>query len=472
MKPVIAIVGRPNVGKSTLFNHLTNSRDALIADMPGVTRDRQYAYADYQGFKFILVDTGGLEEYENISPEISRLVTRQSMQAASEADAVIWLVDARDGLSMMDEKLAMMLRPVCKNLYLAVNKSEGLDESAATAEFHQLGIANVQAISAKRGSGLPALLDNIRNSLPVTDTTDEPDEDIPKHLRITIIGRPNVGKSTLVNRILGEERVLTWDQPGTTRDTIHIPFTRDGNEYELVDTAGVRRRSRVTDQVEKISIIKTLEAMEQSDVIILVVDAHEQISDQDATLLGLAVDSYKALVIAINKWDGLESSERDLIKRQFDRKLGFIDYACIHCISALHGTGVGDIFKSIKKISRSVKVAPKPARLTEILNTATQQHAPPLIQGRRVKLRYAHLGGHSPLRIIIHGNQVKKLGDDYRRYLGSFYRNSLRLTGTPVLIEFRQGENPYQGKKNVLSERQKSRRKRMIRHSRKKSGKR
>lgn len=461
MLPVIAIVGRPNVGKSTLFNQLTHSRSALVADQPGITRDRQYARAGICGRQVILVDTGGLDEGDINNPVMAEGITRQSIQAVREADAVIWLLDGRDGLTLMDEKLALLLRPACKHLYLAVNKTEGLDVSLVLADFHTLGL-QPYAISALRGSGLPALLEQVCSVLPATG--EAPPVAGDDRLKITIIGRPNVGKSTLVNRILGEERVLTFDQPGTTRDSIHIPFERNKQLYELVDTAGVRRRSRIDDRVEKISVIKTLQSIEESQIIVLVVDAQETISDQDASLLGLAIDSGKALVIAVNKWDGLEDSERQRIRQLLERKLGFIDYACVHTISALHGSGVGRLFTSFSQIRKSLDVKPGTSRLTRLLQAAVEQHAPPMVRGRRIKLRYAHLGGHDPLRIIIHGNQTEQVPDSYRRYLANYFRQALKLIGTPVLIEFRQSDNPFQGRKNTLTNRQKNKRRRLVRH--------
>lgn len=464
MLPVIAIVGRPNVGKSTLFNQLSRSRDALVADQAGITRDRQYARAHICDRQVILVDTGGLDESGIIDPVMAEGITRHSLQAAHEADAVIWLLDGRDGLTMMDEKLAMRLRPVCKHLFIAINKTEGMEPSMLLADFHKLGL-EPYAISAQRGSGLPALLEHVCAVLPASESPVPVDDE--KRLRITVIGRPNVGKSTLVNRMLGEERVLTFDQPGTTRDSIHIPFERNGQKYELIDTAGVRRRSRIEDRVEKISVIKTLQAIEAAQIIVLVVDAQDTVSMQDATLLGLAVDSGKALVIAVNKWDGLSDYDRQQIQRLLDRKLGFVDYACIHTISALHGTAVGDLFTSFRQIRKSITVRPGTSRLTKLLQNAVEQHAPPMVRGRRIKLRYAHLGGHDPLRIIIHGNQTEKLPDSYRRYLANFFRQALKLVGTPVVIELKQGDNPYRGKKSTLSGRQQGKRRRPVGHNRK-----
>jgi len=443
MKPVVAIVGRPNVGKSTLFNRLTRSRDALVADRPGITRDRKYGHGEYNSKSFLLVDTGGLGEEETESTPIADQITQQSLQAVREADAVIWLVDGRTGLTAVDETLASQLRPLNRNIFVAVNKTEGLDPDIVTAEFHALGIENVHAISAKRGSGIEALMNRVFYTLPeVTGDTGVPDAS----LAIAIIGRPNVGKSTLVNRILGEERVLTFEQPGTTRDSIRIPFERQGRSYSLIDTAGVRRRTRVTDAVEKFSVIKTLLTIEECDLVILVVDARDEITEQDATLLGLAVDSGRGIVIAVNKWDGLEPSKRAQIRGQCDRKLGFIDYACIHYISALHGSGVGKLFTSVEKIRRSINVSPSTPELNKILQGIIERHPPQLVKGRRIKLRYAHLGGHKPLRIIIHGNQVKQLPGSYRRYLANSFRKEVGLVGTPVFIDLRQGENPSRNK--------------------------
>jgi GTP-binding protein len=465
MKSVIAIVGRPNVGKSTLFNFLTKSRDALVADRPGVTRDRQYGFGNYQGREFILVDTGGLGRNDKDSENISNLISDQSLLAIEEADVLIWLVDGRDGLTSEDEHLAEVLRPMCDRIFLTANKTEGLDTDIVLADFYRIGFGDPFAISAKRGTGVHKLMDEVIRQLPV----ETEDEDQTEHgLRITVLGRPNVGKSTLTNRILGEERMLTFNQPGTTRDSIAIPFERDGMPYTLIDTAGIRRRSKINDAIEKFSVVKSLQAIDSTQIVVLVLDAHEAITEQDASLLGLIVDSGKALIIAVNKWDGLEASERTRIKAQLDRKLGFIDYACIHFISALHGSGVGKLFVSINKISKSISIEPAASKVTAILQQAVQAHSPPLVHGRRIKLRYAHIGGRDPIRIIVHGNQTDRVPQSYRRYLSNLMRKELKLVGTPVLIDFKQGDNPYKDRKNILTNRQIEKRRRLMRHVKKK----
>jgi len=465
MKSVIAIVGRPNVGKSTLFNFLTKSRNALVADRPGVTRDRQYGFGNYQGREFILVDTGGLGRNDKDSENISNLISDQSLLAIEEADALIWLVDGRDGLTSEDEHLAEVLRPMCDRIFLTANKTEGLDADIVLADFYRIGFGDPFAISAKRGTGVHKLMDEVIKQLPV----ETEDENQTEHgLRITVLGRPNVGKSTLTNRILGEERMLTFNQPGTTRDSIAIPFERDGTPYTLIDTAGIRRRSKINDAIEKFSVVKSLQAIDSTQIVVLVLDAHEAITEQDASLLGLIVDSGKALIIAVNKWDGLETSERTRIKAQLDRKLGFIDYACIHFISALHGSGVGKLFVSINKISKSISIEPAASKITAILQQAVQAHSPPLVHGRRIKLRYAHIGGRDPIRIIVHGNQTDRVPQSYRRYLSNLMRKELKLVGTPVLIDFKQGDNPYKDRKNILTNRQIEKRRRLMRHVKKK----
>jgi len=464
MKSVIAIVGRPNVGKSTLFNFLTRSRNALVADRPGVTRDRQYGFGSYQGHEFILVDTGGLGRNDKDSKNISNLISDQSLRAIEEADVLIWLVDGREGLTAEDEHLAKILRPMCDNIFLSANKTEGLNTDIVLSDFHRFGFNEPSAISAKRGDGINHLMDEVIKQLPV----DSDKEGLSEHgLRITVLGRPNVGKSTLTNRILGEERMLIFDQPGTTRDSIAIPFERDGKPYTLIDTAGIRRRSKINDAIEKFSVVKSLQAIDSTQIVVLVLDAHEAVTEQDATLLGLIVDSGKALIIAVNKWDGLEISQRTRIKAQLDRKLGFIDYACVHFISALHGSGVGKLFVSINKISKSISIDPSASKVTAILQEATQAHSPPLVHGRRIKLRYAHIGGHDPIRIIVHGNQTNRVPESYRRYLANQMRKQLKLVGAPVLIEFKQGENPYKNKKNILTNRQIEKRRRLMRHVKK-----
>ena len=448
MYPVIAVIGRPNVGKSTLFNRLTGSSNALIADQPGVTRDRQYDHGQFDNCHFILVDTAGLDDADTTLPEISRNMVKQTGFAIEEADIVIWMVDGREGLTTTDEKIATRLRPDSSKIYLAVNKTEGMDPAIVISEFHALGMGMPYPISAKRGSGFQALFDDIRKDHDFNlDTETTPDD----RTRITIIGKPNVGKSTLINRIIGEDRLLTMDEPGTTRDTIEIPFQRDHLKYILIDTAGIRRRSRIRDGLEKQSVIKSIRAIDAAEIIILVLDAQSGITDQDANLLGMAMECGKALIIAVNKWDGLEKSERSRVRNMLDRKLGFIDYACIHYISALHGSGVGNLFKSVNRIEGLLKNSPSTSQLNRILYDAVSRHSPPVVRGRRIKLRYVHVGSRNPFKLVIHGNQLLELPDSYRRYLSGYFRKSLKLTGIPVLIDMKQAENPYQGKYNRKS---------------------
>lgn len=459
MLPVVAIVGRPNVGKSTLFNRLTRSRDALVADAPGLTRDRKYGTASADDRPYLVVDTGGLGDGED---PLSEQITRQSLQAAREADAVVLLVDGRQGLNAADQDVATQLRAMGKPVLVAVNKAEGLDEATVCAEFHALGLGSPLAISAAHGDGVGALEVALLQVLP-QGPEDAVDDD-PKAIRVAVLGRPNVGKSTLVNRMLGEERVVTFDEPGTTRDSIAIPFERDGQRYVLIDTAGVRRRGRVTESIERFSVIKTLQALESTQVVVLVMDGHEGITEQDASLLGLILESGRALIIAVNKWDGLAADERERIRSEVQRRLSFADFAPVHYISALHGSGVGDLFAVVRAAHRSAFAAASTAALTRTLAQAVEAHPPPLVRGRRIRLRYAHLGGHNPPTVIIHGNQVTAVPEGYRRYLEHRFIEALNLTGSPVRVIFRQGENPFQGRRNPLTPRQKAKRKRLLRH--------
>jgi len=464
MTTTIAIIGRPNVGKSTLFNRLTRTRNALVADQPGVTRDRQYGIAEYEGRNFVLIDTGGLHDINEENLTLSEFISTQALRAVEEADIVFWLVDGRSGPSSLDDTLAQELRRICTQLFLLVNKTEGLDADEVCSEFHALGAGTPLPVSAKRGSGIQALMESVIKTIPDEVAVQEK---IPDGLRISLVGRPNVGKSTLTNRILGEERMLTYAEPGTTRDSIAVSFHRQNSNYVLIDTAGIRRRSKIRDSIEKFSVVKTLEAIDRGQIIIVVIDAQEAITEQDASLIGLTADLGKSLIIAINKWDGLDADQKRRIKNQVDRKLEFAAYACIQYISALHGTGVGKLFNHIDKIGRSQALDIKSSRITEILNKAVAVHPPPLVRGRRIKLRYAHLGGHNPFRIIIHGNQTAHVPDNYLRYLSNTFRKQLKLTGTPVLISFKHSDNPYKDKRNILSKRQVEKRKRLMKHVKK-----
>jgi len=460
MLPVIALVGRPNVGKSTLFNRLTRSRDALVADYPGLTRDRQYGFGKIGPVPYLVIDTGGLAGGE---VGIDERMVEQSVRALEEADVAIVLVDGRAGLTAADEHVADLARRHAKTTWLAVNKAEGLDEDIIGSEFHALGVGRPVAISAAHGDRVTAMMDSVLE--PFEDVT-EPDAD-DEALRIAVIGRPNVGKSTLVNRLLGEERVVVFDQPGTTRDSVAIPFERDDDKYVLVDTAGIRRKARVHEAIEKFSIIKALQAIEQAQVVIAVLDAHEGVTEQDVSLLGLIVERGRALVVTINKWDGMTVEERRKVRADLDRRLPFLEFADRMEISALHGTAVGDLLPAVRRAYTAAMRDMSTRALTSELEAAVTAHPPPLVRGRRIRLRYAHQGGRNPPVIVIHGNQTERLPDAYRRYLVNRFRKAFRLKGTPVRLTFKTSDNPYKGRRNKLTPRQQRRRKRLIKHHKK-----
>jgi len=438
MKPVIAIIGRPNVGKSTLFNALTRSQDALVADTPGLTRDRIFGDGHFGGRHYILVDTGGLTDSPALLPA---LVSQQALRAAAEADAVILVADARQGLSPADSTIAEKLRRLGKRVFLALNKTEGLDPDQAAADFYALGMGQPLLIASAHGQGLEALMEAVL--APFTHELPDPSTIPAGVIRLSVIGRPNVGKSTLINRMLGEDRMLVFDQPGTTRDSVATPLRRGGQDYLLIDTAGVRRRSHVSQRIEKLSVIKALRAVERSDVALLLIDAREAVTDQDASLLGIMIERGRALVVAVNKWDGLDSSQRQRIRVEIERKLRFVGFAEIRTISALHGSGVGMLFPAIERAYASSVVRVATPELTRIVGEAVNKHPPPLVRGRRIKLRYAHMGGQQPPTVVVHGNQTDSVPDSYRRYLENAIRKALGLTGTPIRIAFRRAPNPY-----------------------------
>jgi len=467
MKPVIALVGRPNVGKSTLFNRLTKSRDALVANLPGLTRDRQYGEGRFDDRKFIVIDTGGIGEEEG---GVDTYMASQSFRAIEEADIICFMVDARSGAIPGDATIANQLRSYDeKKIYLVANKIDGVDVDVALADFYSFGLGEPIPVAASQSRGINNLMETILSDYEA-DTEDE--EDVSRGIKIAAVGRPNVGKSTLVNRMLGEERVVVYDMPGTTRDSIYIPYERHGKDYTLIDTAGVRRRGKVNETVEKFSVIKALQAIQDAHVVILVLDAREGIVDQDLHLLGFVLESGRALVIAVNKWDGMDHNEKNAVKRELQRRLNFINFAKIHFISALHGTAVGDLYGSVEKAHKSAQVQMTTNDLTRILEGAVDSHAPPLSKGRRIKLRYAHQGGSHPPTVVIHGNQTDYVPDSYKRYLESTFREALRLEGTPIRVEFKTGGNPYAGRRNILTPRQLAKKRRMMEHIKKSDKKR
>jgi GTPase len=448
MLPVVALVGRPNVGKSTLFNALTGTRDALVADIPGLTRDRKYGYGESAPHRFIVIDTGGLVE----TPRgLTELMARQTGRAIEEADRVVFLVDGRSGLDPADRFVADVLRRSGKPVTVAVNKSEDRDPALVAADFHGFGFGEPVAISAAHRQGIGELTERVLAGLPPAP---EAGGDEAREIRVCVVGRPNVGKSTLINRLVGEERVITFDEPGTTRDAVHVPFERDGVGYVLIDTAGVRRRARVEEELEKWSVIKTLQAIDDAHVVIGVLDAHENVAEQDATLLGIVADRGRALVIAVNKWDHVEPQQRGTIREQVASRLRFLDFAPVLTISALHGSGVGTLLDAVRAAhAAAMREMPTPD-LTRVMEAAIRQHQPPLVRGRRIRLRYAHQGGRNPPVIVVHGAQAERTPEDYRRYLANCFREAFKLQGTPVRVDLRSESNPFAGRRDKLTPRQ------------------
>lgn len=459
--PVIVLVGRPNVGKSTLFNRLTATRNALVADLPGLTRDRQYGTGEFNGKPFVVVDTGGLMP-ESKDP-LAALAEEQAQLALSEADHVLFLVDAKNGRTGSDASIANSLRKLGKPLTLCSNKAEGQTKAAASTEFYALGLGDPFPISAEHGDGIGVLLTHALKDLPMGARPEAQDGSI----RVAIVGRPNVGKSTLVNRLFGEERVLATDQPGTTRDAIYVPFEYDGVKYTFIDTAGVRRKARVWETVEKFSIVKTIAAIEDAHVVISLVDAQSDIGEQDAKLMGLVAQRGRAMIVAVNKWDGLDAGRRDWIRSEVDLKLPFLDYAPLRFISAKHGSGLGELMQDVQEAYEATMANLPTPELTRVLEKAVEMHQPPAKLGRRVKLRYAHQGGQNPPKIIVHGNQTNILPISYKRYLANVFRSHFNLKGVPLVIEFKTGENPFKGKKNPLSNWQIRKKRRLMERTKK-----
>ncbi|MEK6805107.1 MAG: ribosome biogenesis GTPase Der [Pseudomonadota bacterium] len=453
--PLFALVGRPNVGKSTFFNRLTDTRNALVLDLPGLTRDRQYGRGEFEGRAFRVTDTGGL--FPENADGIAKQAEAQARLAITEADRVLFLVDAQAGLMPDDRAIAAQLHKSGKPVTLIANKAESRAREAL-AEFHALGFGEAQTISAERGEGVTALLCKLS-----AEMVDAPVElPVGNEIRIAIIGRPNVGKSTLINRLVGEERVLAADQPGTTRDAIEVPFSHAGRDYLLVDTAGVRRKARVEEHLEKLSIVKTLDAIERAHIVIAVADAQAGIGEQDAKIIGLAAHHGRAMIIAVNKWDGLAEDQREWVKSEVDLKLPFLSYAPLHFISAQHGSGLGELMKDVVQVHEAVQRELSTPDLNRVLQQAMQSHQPPAVIGRRIKLRYAHQGGRNPTVIVVHGNQTERLPDVYKRYLANEFRREFNLRGIPLQLVFKTGDNPFKGKKNILSARQQMKRKRLF----------
>ncbi len=465
MKPTVVLVGRPNVGKSTLFNRLTKTRDALVHDLPGLTRDRHYGHGRVGGKPYLVVDTGGFEPV--VDTGILAEMAKQTLQAVDEGDVIIFLVDGRAGVTPQDKIIAERLRRTGRPVFVAVNKVEGMNRGVVSAEFHELGLGDPVAISGAHGEGVRELMDLALE--PFGDEAEE--EGADDHPKIAIVGRPNVGKSTLVNTLVGEERVIAFDQPGTTRDSIYVDFEKNGRPYTLIDTAGVRRKGKVFEAVEKFSVVKTLQAIEDANVVVLVLDAHQQISDQDAHLAGFILESGRALVVAINKWDGLDGYQRDQVKRELDRRMEFLSFARFHFISALHGQGVGSVLKSVDEAYAAAFAKLSTPRLSKILHEAIAQHQPPKSGLFRPKPKYAHQGGSNPPVIVVHGNHLEGIGNDYKRYLENTFRKSFDLAGTPLRVDFKANVNPFEDRKpKSLTQREVNKVRRERRHRKKTFG--
>lgn len=462
MLPVIALVGRPNVGKSTLFNRLTRSRDALVADFPGLTRDRKYGFGRLGPMPYIVIDTGGVAGGEE---GIDEAMADQTVKALREADVAIIMVDGRSGITAADEHVAELARRHARKTWLAVNKAEGLDVATANADFYALGLGEPVAISSAHGDRIAALMDAVLEGFEAPSAAPEADDE--HDLRIAIVGRPNVGKSTLANRLLGEDRLVVYDLPGTTRDTVEVPFERDDRKYMLIDTAGIRRKARVSEAIEKFSIVKALQAIETAHVVIAVIDARDGLTEQDVSLLGLVCERGRALVIVTNKWDGLSPEQRKKVRDDLERRLPFLDFAERITISALHGTAVGDLLPAVERAYKAAMADLSTTALTRELEAAVMEHPPPLVRGRRIRLRYAHQGGRNPPVIVIHGNQTERLPEAYRRYLVNRFRKAFKLRGTPVRLAFKTGDNPYKGRRNKLTPRQERKRARLMKRVKK-----
>ncbi len=461
MLPLVALVGRPNVGKSTLFNALTRSRDALVHDEPGVTRDRHYGVCRLDEARpFVVVDTGGIA---GVDEGLAGATARQARAAAEEADLVLFVVDGREGASSLDDDILRWLRKSARPTFLVVNKTDGLDARAALAEFSRYGFSDVFAISSAHRQGIDELLAHVLARLPADGDAEILDDD-PERVRIAFVGRPNVGKSTLVNRILGEERMIASEVAGTTRDSIAVDLERDGRKYRLVDTAGIRRKSKVEEAVETFSIIKTLQAIEHCQVAVIMLDANEGVTDQDASVLGAVLDAGRALVLAVNKWDGLSTYQREQVEGLLSRKLSFVTWAEAVRISAKHGSGLRELFRAVHRAHASATRTFSTSEVTKAMEIAYETNPPPVVRGHVAKLRFAHAGGENPPTFIVHGTRLRTLTDTYKRYLENFFRKRFKLVGTPVRFVFKEGENPYKDKKNVLTERQVAKKKRLIRH--------